>query len=66
MTQDELSAVYAVIVARAKANLHDVFNEFDARYADTESHGLVAELRQRTDETLDMLNPHPPIRVSGK
>jgi hypothetical protein len=59
MTRDELDAITRVALARAQAGLNDLYDEFESRYRDAESHALVTELRQRTREALLMLCPSP-------
>lgn len=46
-------------VHRAMSDLRDTFNEFRARYRDADSHALIDELHQRTNETLVLLLPVP-------
>ena len=57
MSKAELAALYTIIVARAKANLNDTFNEFHSRYRDAASTELLEELHKRTNETLELLVP---------
>jgi hypothetical protein len=59
IAKEHLDTLTRSVLARAVAHLTDIFNEFDSRYQDADSHALIAELRLRTRESLLLLCPYP-------
>lgn len=69
MTKEQLDQVTSVAIVRAECAVNDVLTEMDSRYRDGDSHALIAEIRQRTTESLRMMRPAlKPVDVphSGK